>query len=315
MVLKVDLQCCRCYKKVKEVLCRIPRESLILTIKFNFFMYMKSVEIKKETPPPPPPKKKDPPPPPPPVKKDPPPPPPPEKKVDCPPPPKPVLSIPVMPFFPSFGYGVCCGQCYGGGPCHCGCGGHCNRPEKPPPEQPPPCHCGCGGHCNPPPPPPPEKKDPPPPPPPVKKDPPPPPPPEKKVDCPPPPKPVLSIPVMPFFPSFGYGVCCGQCYGGVHAIVVVVVIVTDRRNHHRNNHHHAIVVVVVIVTDRNNHHHQHHRFTQLDRVVDHVLRVDLGVLAITRAVEDQCMIAIVVATTVKKIHPDAQPCNSNLVMF
>jgi hypothetical protein len=172
---------------------------------------IKSVEIKKETPPPPPPKKKDPPPPPPPVKKDPPPPPPPppEKKVDCPPPPKPVLSIPVMPFFPSFGYGVCCGQCYGGGPCLCGCGGHCNRPEKPPP-----CHCGCGGHCNPPPPPPPEKKDPPPPPPPVKKDPPPPPPPEKKVDCPPPPKPVLSIPVMPFFPLFGYGVCCGQCYGG-----------------------------------------------------------------------------------------------------
>ena len=48
-----------------------------------------------------------------------------------PPPPKPVLAIPVMPFFP---YAVCCGQCYGGGPCHCGDT----------------CHCGCGGHRNPP---------------------------------------------------------------------------------------------------------------------------------------------------------------------
>ena len=41
MVLKVDLQCCRCYKKVKKVLCSIPGESLILIIKFNFFMHMK----------------------------------------------------------------------------------------------------------------------------------------------------------------------------------------------------------------------------------------------------------------------------------
>ena len=78
---------------------------------------------------------------------------------------------------------------------------------------------------------------------------------------------------------------------------------------------HAIVVVVVMVTHRNNQYHDHHRFTQLDGAVDHVLRVKVGVLAITRAMEDQCMIAMVVSTTVKKIHPDAQSCNSNLVMF
>jgi hypothetical protein len=30
MVLKVDLQCHRCYKKVKKILCKIPRESLSL---------------------------------------------------------------------------------------------------------------------------------------------------------------------------------------------------------------------------------------------------------------------------------------------
>ncbi len=77
---------------------------------------------------------------------------------------------------------------------------------------------------------------------------------------------------------------------------------------------HAIVVVVVMVTHRNNHHHHHQRFP-VGGVVDHVLRVEVGVLAITRAMEDQCMIAMVVATTVKKIHPDAQSCNSNLVMF
>ena len=136
---------------------------------------IKSVEI-KEPPPPPPPKKKDPPPPPPPKVEPPPPPPPkvepppppkvepppppppkvepPPPKVDCPPPPKPVLDIPVMPFFPLFGYGVCCGQCYGWGPCHCGCGGHGNPPEQPvsrPPQVHPtgwccgPCSEGQGG--------------------------------------------------------------------------------------------------------------------------------------------------------------------------
>ncbi|GMY36639.1 protein PYRICULARIA ORYZAE RESISTANCE 21 [Fagus crenata] len=32
MVLKADLQCCRCYKKVKKVLCKFPRESLFLSL-------------------------------------------------------------------------------------------------------------------------------------------------------------------------------------------------------------------------------------------------------------------------------------------
>jgi hypothetical protein len=32
MELKVDLQCCRCYKKVKKVLCKFPRESLSLSL-------------------------------------------------------------------------------------------------------------------------------------------------------------------------------------------------------------------------------------------------------------------------------------------
>ncbi|GMY36632.1 protein PYRICULARIA ORYZAE RESISTANCE 21 isoform X4 [Fagus crenata] len=198
MVLKVDLQCCRCYKKVKKVLCRIPQiQDQVYNEKENCVVIkvvccspekikqklickgcgcIKSVEIKE---PPPPPKKKDPPPPPPPKvepppppppkvepppppppKEEPPPPPPPKveppppppPKVDCPPPPKPVLAIPFMPFFP---YGVCCGQCYGGGPCycggpcHCGCGGHGNPPEQPPPPPPPEVpRRGCCGPCS-----------------------------------------------------------------------------------------------------------------------------------------------------------------------
>ena len=36
MLIKVDLQCYRCYKKIKKVLGRIPRESLFL--KLNFFL-------------------------------------------------------------------------------------------------------------------------------------------------------------------------------------------------------------------------------------------------------------------------------------
>ncbi|GMY36627.1 protein PYRICULARIA ORYZAE RESISTANCE 21 isoform X4 [Fagus crenata] len=204
MVLKVDLQCCRCYKKVKKVLCSIPeiqdqeyneKENLVVIkvvccnpekIKQKLICKgcgcIKSVEI---PPPPPPPlteeekkkkrkeeeerkkkqeeerkkreeeerkkkqeeekkrkeeeekKKRE--------EEE-------KKKKEI------VLAIPLMPFFP-FGYGVCCGQCYGGGPCHCGCGGRGNPPEQPTrrccgpcSEGRPggPCHCGCGGHCNPP---------------------------------------------------------------------------------------------------------------------------------------------------------------------
>ncbi|GMY36625.1 protein PYRICULARIA ORYZAE RESISTANCE 21 isoform X4 [Fagus crenata] len=156
MVLKVDLQCCRCYKKVKKVLCSIPeiqdqkyneKENLVEIkvvscspekIKQKLICKgcgcIKSVEIKKEPPPKPPPPKPPKPPTPTPTPTPPPPPPPPSKTV---------VAIPVMPFFP---YAVCCGQCYGGGPCHCGCGGRGNPPEQPTR----PCHCGCGGHCNPP---------------------------------------------------------------------------------------------------------------------------------------------------------------------
>ena len=38
MVIEVDLECSRCYKKIKKVLCKIPRESLFL--KFNLSVYM-----------------------------------------------------------------------------------------------------------------------------------------------------------------------------------------------------------------------------------------------------------------------------------
>uniref|UniRef100_A0A2N9G4Z1 HMA domain-containing protein n=1 Tax=Fagus sylvatica TaxID=28930 RepID=A0A2N9G4Z1_FAGSY len=178
MVLKVDLQCYRCYKKVKKVLCRIPqiqdqvyneKENLVVIkvvccnpekIKQKLICKgcgcIKSVEIKKEQPPPPPPKKKPTPPPT------------PTKPVEPPPPPPPKPTPPPSP----------------------------KKPVEPPP-------------------PPPSKPVEPPPPPPSKPVEPPPPPPSKPVEPPPPPplKPVLDIPVMPFFPLFGYGVCCGQCYG------------------------------------------------------------------------------------------------------
>lgn len=36
MVLKVDLDCCQCYRKVKKVLCRFPRESLIAFSSLHF---------------------------------------------------------------------------------------------------------------------------------------------------------------------------------------------------------------------------------------------------------------------------------------
>lgn len=37
MVLKVDLKCRRCYKKVKKILCKIPREFLFLSL-FSVFL-------------------------------------------------------------------------------------------------------------------------------------------------------------------------------------------------------------------------------------------------------------------------------------
>ncbi|EOY28977.1 Pentatricopeptide (PPR) repeat-containing-like protein [Theobroma cacao] len=61
MVLKVDLQCCRCYKKVKKVLYKFPREKWSELIFDDGFseqeIYETSIEIK---PPPPPPKPKEP---------------------------------------------------------------------------------------------------------------------------------------------------------------------------------------------------------------------------------------------------------------
>jgi hypothetical protein len=39
MLLKVDLQCHRCYKKVKKVLCKFPRESLSFPLSVVFFFF------------------------------------------------------------------------------------------------------------------------------------------------------------------------------------------------------------------------------------------------------------------------------------
>ncbi|BFG27297.1 hypothetical protein CerSpe_135710 [Prunus speciosa] len=109
MVLKVDLQCHKCYKKVKKVLCKFPQiRDQIYDEKQNQVVIkvvccspekirdricckgrgvIKSIEIKEpEKPKPPPPEKPKPPPPPP--EKPKPPPPPPEKPKPPPPPPE-----------------------------------------------------------------------------------------------------------------------------------------------------------------------------------------------------------------------------------
>ncbi|XP_015879812.1 protein PYRICULARIA ORYZAE RESISTANCE 21-like isoform X2 [Ziziphus jujuba] len=168
MVLKVDLQCCKCYKKVKKILCKIPHiqdqiydeKNDTVTIKVVCCSpekirekiickggdTIKCIEIKKPPPiskPPPDPKPPPPKPKPQPDQKPPPPPPepkpqpdqkPPEPKPPCqkpPPPPPPPVLVPI---------GVCCQQCYSGypgGPCFHGHGGpppcyqydwYCGRP-------------------------------------------------------------------------------------------------------------------------------------------------------------------------------------------
>ncbi|XP_023542910.1 protein PYRICULARIA ORYZAE RESISTANCE 21-like isoform X2 [Cucurbita pepo subsp. pepo] len=209
MMLKVDLQCHRCYKKVKKVLCKFPQiRDQIYDEKQNLVIIkvvccnpeklrdkicckgcgvIKSIQIQDPEIPkpvdPPPPQTVDPPPPqkvtdsPPPKKPDPPPPqkvidPPPPKKPD-PPPPQKVIDPPLP-----------------------------KKPDPPPPQKvvDPPA--------------PPKKADPPPPAPPKKVDPPP-----VVVQNPPPvqAKPVprnTCVPVAGYPPAYPMGVCCRECYEG-----------------------------------------------------------------------------------------------------
>ncbi|XP_072952265.1 uncharacterized protein [Typha angustifolia] len=135
LIIKVDLQCCRCYKKIKKILCQLQDrwniKDIVYDEKNNVVIVsgpfnpeclikklrckdcdckvIKDIQIKpppKPTGPPPPPPKPDPPPPPkpdppPPPKPDPPPPPkpdpPPPPKPDPPPPPKPDPPPPPKP--------------------------------------------------------------------------------------------------------------------------------------------------------------------------------------------------------------------------
>ncbi|XP_060184542.1 protein PYRICULARIA ORYZAE RESISTANCE 21-like isoform X2 [Lycium barbarum] len=118
MVLKVDLQCSSCYKKVKKILCKFPQirdqlydekaNTVTITVvccnpeKIRDKLYskgcgvIKCIKIKKPKPPP-----VDPPPQPPPST------------------PQPVMVVP--------GYCCCCGQCYGRCLCYhsYGCGRGC----------------------------------------------------------------------------------------------------------------------------------------------------------------------------------------------
>ncbi|KAI9187211.1 hypothetical protein LWI28_025572 [Acer negundo] len=165
MLLKVDLQCSKCYKKVKKILCKFPQiQDQMYDEKNNTVMIkvvcccpekirdkicckgrgtIKSIEILKppekppkppEKPPPPkPPEEKPPPPPPKPPAEKPPPPKPPEEK---PPPPKPPAPKPAPGPVP---IGCCCTECSEGrgwGPCYRPCygqpvryyDGYCGRP-------------------------------------------------------------------------------------------------------------------------------------------------------------------------------------------
>ncbi|XP_059439015.1 protein PYRICULARIA ORYZAE RESISTANCE 21-like [Corylus avellana] len=163
MVLKVDLQCRRCYKKVKKVLCKFPQihdqiydekkntvtikvvcccpEKIMQKIRCKGGNSILCIEIlpppkppqqKKEDPKPPPPPKEDPKPPPPP-KEDPKPPPP---KVDPKPPqPEPPCKVPVVVQVcpPDYVYPsarVCCRECSEGRP-----GGPCFEGHGQPPRQ------------------------------------------------------------------------------------------------------------------------------------------------------------------------------------
>ncbi|KAM5554629.1 protein PYRICULARIA ORYZAE RESISTANCE 21-like [Rosa sericea] len=179
MILKVDLQCEKCYRKVKKVLCKFPQirdqtydeKNNLVIIKVVCFNpeeirdklcckgggAIKSIEIKepeKPKPPPPPPKPAPPPEPkpaPPPAPK---PAPPPSPKPAPPPEPKPA---PVPPCRPR-PVKPCCMDCYDGrpgGPCETGCG-YGWRAPPPVPACPPwpvnPCCMDCyegrpGGPC------------------------------------------------------------------------------------------------------------------------------------------------------------------------
>ncbi|PRQ47658.1 putative heavy metal-associated domain, HMA [Rosa chinensis] len=140
MILKVDLQCEECYRKVKQVLCKFPqirdqrydeKKNLVIIkvvccspekIRDKLCRkgggVIKWIEI--EEPPPPPPIEK--PPPPPPIEKPPPPPPiekpPPPPPIEKPPPPPPIEKPPPPPPI-----------------------------EKPPPPPPSPCRCRCRCGC------------------------------------------------------------------------------------------------------------------------------------------------------------------------
>ncbi|KAK4263511.1 hypothetical protein QN277_028910 [Acacia crassicarpa] len=146
MILKVDLQCEKCYKKVKKVLCKFPQiRDQLFDVKKNIVIIkvvccnpekirdelcckgcgcIRSIEI----PPPPPPPPLPPPPPPPPTPPPPPPPPlPPPPPVPPPPPPPPRPGICCVPIR------ICCVPCSEGrpgGPCF---DGYC---------RPPPCYQG-----------------------------------------------------------------------------------------------------------------------------------------------------------------------------
>ncbi|KAA8537276.1 hypothetical protein F0562_027037 [Nyssa sinensis] len=150
MVLKVDLQCARCYKKIKKILCEFPQigdqvyddkqNTVTITVqscnpeKIRDKLYCKGgkiiecIEIKKPPPTTKPNKDKD-------AKTE------PNGKskkgndeTTAPPAPVPIaVAVPI---------GVCCGACHGGcgrpPTCSCGCGTGrwCGRP--------PTCSCGCG---------------------------------------------------------------------------------------------------------------------------------------------------------------------------
>ncbi|CAL5344344.1 unnamed protein product [Camellia sinensis] len=153
MVLKVDLQCSSCYKKIKKILCKFPEiRDQIYDEKKNTVTIIvvccspekvrdklcckggktiKSIEIKE------PPKPK-----------------PPEEKPDKPKPSEKPTNPPAPPAFvpvcypPMYPVGICCGQCYKGrtnGPCYHGHG-------RPVPScdnygcGPCGCGCGCGGN-------------------------------------------------------------------------------------------------------------------------------------------------------------------------
>ncbi|KAJ4702492.1 Heavy metal transport/detoxification superfamily protein, putative isoform 1 [Melia azedarach] len=138
MVLKVDLQCCECHKKVKKILCKFPEiqdqtfdeKQNTVTIKVvsccpekvRYKLSRKGgglitcIEIVSPKPPakPKPPQEPNPP----------------EVRI-------PILTPGCPPYYP---FGVCCFQCYYvcyGGTCYHGC-------------RPPLCYCGCYGRppCN-----------------------------------------------------------------------------------------------------------------------------------------------------------------------